>query len=203
MRTSLQGWLVLVVLLGTTVYAIAEEFTLTTYYPSPRGVYEMVRAGLGTVLNPSAHVEVAGNGSRALLHGESGGVHTIIYSDGALGVGLTQAQALAAHPTFEVGGVSRLHDNLEMEVGGSTVTLSAAGGNLTIDTSATNDALVLTSSGNLGIGQATPTQRLHVAGNGLFTGTLIIEGGAPDTGKVWSATDTSGNGTWDYPKYAP
>ena len=36
-------WLTLVVLLGTAVYAIAEDLTLVTYYPSPRGVYNELR----------------------------------------------------------------------------------------------------------------------------------------------------------------
>ncbi|OGX13800.1 MAG: hypothetical protein A3I71_06165 [Omnitrophica WOR_2 bacterium RIFCSPLOWO2_02_FULL_63_16] len=37
-------WLMLAVLLGTAVYAIAEDLTLVTYYPSPRGVYNELRA---------------------------------------------------------------------------------------------------------------------------------------------------------------
>jgi len=43
MDTKLQGWMVVTLLLGTIVYAIAEEITLVTYYPSPRGVYEELR----------------------------------------------------------------------------------------------------------------------------------------------------------------
>ena len=43
MGTRLKGWLILAVLLGTMAYAIAEEITLTTYYPSPRGVYKELR----------------------------------------------------------------------------------------------------------------------------------------------------------------
>lgn len=37
MNPSLRNWLVLGLLLGTAVYAIAEDITLTTYYPLPRG----------------------------------------------------------------------------------------------------------------------------------------------------------------------
>ena len=32
-------------LLASGVYAVAEEITLTTYYPSPRGVYQQLRVG--------------------------------------------------------------------------------------------------------------------------------------------------------------
>ena len=39
MLTRLKGWIVLTVLLGMMAYVLAEELTLTTYYPSPRGVY--------------------------------------------------------------------------------------------------------------------------------------------------------------------
>ncbi len=37
-------WFVPLVLLGMTAYALAEDLTLTTYYPSPRGVYKELRA---------------------------------------------------------------------------------------------------------------------------------------------------------------
>ncbi|MBI3020511.1 MAG: hypothetical protein HYY90_02850, partial [Candidatus Omnitrophica bacterium] len=50
MREPVKGWLVMGLLLGTTAYAIAEEITLTTYYPSPRGVYrELKMNGTGTI----------------------------------------------------------------------------------------------------------------------------------------------------------
>jgi len=39
----LRSWLVPLLLLGTMAYALAEELTLTTYYPSPRGVYQELR----------------------------------------------------------------------------------------------------------------------------------------------------------------
>ena len=44
MRTSLNAWLLLGLLLATTAYCLAEEITLTTYYPSPRGVYQELRS---------------------------------------------------------------------------------------------------------------------------------------------------------------
>ena len=43
MGARLKGWLVVVLLLGTAVYALAEDITLTTYYPSPRGVYQELK----------------------------------------------------------------------------------------------------------------------------------------------------------------
>jgi len=43
MRAQLKHWLIVALLLGTAVYALAEDITLTTYYPSPRGVYQELR----------------------------------------------------------------------------------------------------------------------------------------------------------------
>ncbi len=59
--TSLRSWLVPLILLGVIGYALAEDLTLTTYYPSPRGVYKEVRVtdrlAVGTT-TPTAQVEV-------------------------------------------------------------------------------------------------------------------------------------------------
>jgi len=43
MSGRLKQWLVVALFLGTAVYALAEDITLTTYYPSPRGVYQELR----------------------------------------------------------------------------------------------------------------------------------------------------------------
>ena len=79
MHTRLKGWLVVVLLLGTMVYAIAEELTLTTYYPSPRGVYHELRTAgdvkLGDVSASSSKARLEIRGRTALtsekaLYGE-------------------------------------------------------------------------------------------------------------------------------------
>ncbi len=40
METQWRDWLVVGVLLATTAYVVAEEISLTTYYPSPKGAYQ-------------------------------------------------------------------------------------------------------------------------------------------------------------------
>ncbi|MBI3021180.1 MAG: hypothetical protein HYY59_04180 [Candidatus Omnitrophica bacterium] len=69
-----RNWFVVALLLGTTAYAIAEEIALTTYYPSPRGVYQELRTtgntylatqsgnvGIGTTSpSPSEKLDVVG-----------------------------------------------------------------------------------------------------------------------------------------------
>ena len=72
MRVNLTGWIAVGIVGGVAAYAIAEEVTLTTYYPSPRGVYEELRTtqntwlateggrvGIGTA-SPNEKLEVNG-----------------------------------------------------------------------------------------------------------------------------------------------
>ena len=41
--TDLKIGAITAMILATAVHAVAEEITLTTYYPSPRGVYDQLR----------------------------------------------------------------------------------------------------------------------------------------------------------------
>ena len=41
---AIKSWLIVGLLLATAAYCLAEELTLTTYYPSPRGVYQELRS---------------------------------------------------------------------------------------------------------------------------------------------------------------
>ncbi|MBI4597553.1 MAG: hypothetical protein HY737_04030 [Candidatus Omnitrophica bacterium] len=49
-RSTMKAWLLVGLLLATAGYVIAEEITLTTYYPSPRGVYQELRSTNSTFL---------------------------------------------------------------------------------------------------------------------------------------------------------
>ena len=56
-RRSPVRWLLIgLLLVASATYALAEELTLTTYYPSPRGVYDQLRTagdvGIGEVNSP-------------------------------------------------------------------------------------------------------------------------------------------------------
>jgi hypothetical protein len=46
MRANLKGWVVVALVVGVTAYCVAEEITLTTYYPSPRGVYNELQSNI-------------------------------------------------------------------------------------------------------------------------------------------------------------
>lgn len=75
------GWVptaaLLTVLLGTFVYAVAEQLTLTTYYPSPRGVYQELRANtiMGADIDLAEDLNLAGDAphdtSQLLLTGRT------------------------------------------------------------------------------------------------------------------------------------
>ncbi len=71
MTQMIKSWILVGLLLGTAAYAVAEDVTLTTYLPSPRGMYNELRTigntylavqtgnvGVGTA-NPTAKLEVA------------------------------------------------------------------------------------------------------------------------------------------------
>ena len=50
MERTLKAWTVGAIVLGTMAYAMAEDVTMTTYYPSPRGVYKELRSNNDTFL---------------------------------------------------------------------------------------------------------------------------------------------------------
>ena len=101
MRGPLTHWLILGLLLGTAVYAIAEEITLTTYYPSPRGVYqELKTAGdlvVGDITNPpGARLHVVQEGTAPALRVDdvaSDPSPVLVDADGNVGIGTASPQA--------------------------------------------------------------------------------------------------------------
>ena len=56
LNNTTNRWLMIGLLLAVSTYAMAEEITLTTYYPSPRGVYQELRTagdvGIGDITAP-------------------------------------------------------------------------------------------------------------------------------------------------------
>ena len=95
MRYVAKGWLVIGLLLSTMAYAIAEDITLTTYYPSPRGVYEQIittgqtqlatqSSGvmIGTTGTPSYTLHVSGSGTLGITRSGQTGEVKVAYSNG-------------------------------------------------------------------------------------------------------------------------
>ena len=110
-RRSLQAWLVVGLLLGTMVYALAEELTLSTLYPSPRGVYRTLRIGSAAVTAPGAqlHIVAVDNVPAFQIEDPSGNVFAVITETGRLGLGMPPGPAgpteqLDIASTFRVRG---------------------------------------------------------------------------------------------------
>ena len=162
MRRSTERWLVVVLLFVTAAYAIAEEVTLTTYYPSPRGVYEDLRAtgtvGIGT-MTPQAELDVKG---------------LAVMGDTAVAGGML---TLRGGPTE--GGqliLNRTGDALTSERPDSWSLDNDSVGNFRIFSGSSTfnnavEAIIITPVGHVGIGTTTPRRRLQigddVAGLGL------------------------------------
>ena len=99
MDVRLNGWMVVLLLGGTMAYAIAEEITLTTYYPSPRGVYQELRTAgdmaIGRLDAPSARLEIVGASDSAgnALQVRSANQNTLllVQNDGKVGIGTPAA----------------------------------------------------------------------------------------------------------------
>jgi len=213
------------VLLATTAYVVAEEISLTTYYPSPKGAYQTLSStstshfatyeggvGIGTPSpNPATKLEVKGLGATNATAGlnvtnSDGTSGFFVRDDGNVGIGtadprnalhVSYSDATAFNPAAGFGASGLRVTN---EVGGGAagagrgagitlantgsdsrgvlglVTNAAAFGDLVFKTynggGSYVDAMTITSPGNVGIGTASPGEKLSVGGN-----VLIASGG--------------------------
>ncbi len=155
------GWVIGVVLCGAALYALAEDLTLTTYYPSPRGVYKELRAtdsvAIGAVRGPW----------------QPGG-----------------SSPLPTHRLLVAGqGVNRV-DNLTCPAGTDWYNEDGSG---FVDDGECKSTVIITPTGQVGIGTTSPSTMLDVNGQ------VRIRGGSPDTGQVLTATDATGLARWQSP----
>ncbi len=157
----------LVVLLGTLVYALAEDLTLTTFYPSPRGVYKELRASgdvaIGTTGTPQARLQVVratDATSLALLVEDAPNDPTpfVLDETGKLGLGTrdpTGPLTITGAMTNPVGGTCPAGYDWYNEDGDGTIDPQEC----------RQTTLVVQADGNIGIGTSTPgAYRLKVAG---------------------------------------
>jgi len=147
--TRCRCWGVLLLLLGTMAYALAEELTLTTYYPSPRGVYQELRTtgntylaidggnvGIGTA-SPGGNLEI--------FQAEPGpSLRLMRYSSG-YGVSFKVRGSVENNEYVDIGaahGTGGPEDRVAMSIGNGQAGV------------------------RVGIGTTNPRERLHVASPG-------------------------------------
>ncbi len=164
---NVPGWFVVVLLLGVVAYALAEDLTLTTYYPSPRGVYQELRASgnvaIGTTAAPQARLQVVRTTdatSLALLVEDAPNDPTpfVLDETGKLGLGTrdpTGPLTITGAMTDPVGGTCPAGYEWYNEDGDGTIDPQEC----------RQTTLVVQADGNIGIGTSTPgAYRLKVAG---------------------------------------
>ena len=128
MRADFTGWAVGLLLVGTMTYAIAEDLTMTTYYPSPRGIYKELHVqdnlAVGQLQQPLARLYVVQAETQDALRVDdeqvAGGDLSpfIIDRDGKVGIGTTRPVT-----QLEVrGGSIRATDGLIIETRSSDPT---------------------------------------------------------------------------------
>ena len=206
MTRNVSGWFVVVVLLGVAIYAVAEDFTLTTYYPSPRGVYQELRVAqrlaLGTGV-PPARLTVTGPATNP-----TGGVcpaGSDWYNedgDGTVDAGECKVTGLVLTDAGSLGlGTKNPFPRLSV-IGPTTNPVSGTcpagydwydeNGNATLEAGECKQmALRVTETGQVGIGKSSPAERLEVNGN-------IKLSGATPTSRIMNVADPRVSPTGDY-----
>ncbi len=119
-------WILLFCLvLFPSKYLIAEDITLTTYYPSPRGVYKELRTTNNTYLatqdgsvgigveSPQSKLHVVGNGSSSMtsslqVDNAAGNTLFFVRNDSRVGIGTDAPGA-----TMDVNGKIRMRSQTE------------------------------------------------------------------------------------------
>ena len=162
------------------------------------------RLGVG-IANPSAklHVNNTGSDNSFLVEDDTNPDSTpfVIDSIGRVGIGTTnpgeKVSIVDGNQFIWGSGNTNTGLRLQYGLGTSFWVNTPSGGTMSIGgigTSAPSSGVInITSTGNVGIGIPTPTEKLHVAGNALitgttFTGNLIVTGG---TGINWISGSTS------------
>ena len=195
MNVMWRTWMVGGLLLGTMAYAVAEDITLTTYYPSPRGVYEQIvttgqttlatnggNVGIGTT-SPSQRLAL-GSGN-VLLPTANQGTSGNLYFGGITDSGQTGLRLFGGlvNGTSPAGFID------------VRTTDPADGLRIRVDTvDADLERMRITASGNVGIGTSAPAYTLHIGGGGTIG---LTRGGQTGEVKVAYA-----NGAY-YAVYAP
>jgi hypothetical protein len=121
-------------------------------------------------------IALAEGGTEAMRIDSSGNVGIGTASPGArLHIQTTGGETLRLERSGTAGQISSLS---LIDGGGTSCRITSTSGVLTFDTNGATERLRIDSSGNVGIGVSSMTQKLHVAGSGVLAGTLFIGDGS-------------------------
>ena len=158
--------------------AFAGQVQLTTYYPSPYGEYQQLKAtGVDT-----------NNGTTALQAAGSSGTGLIVTNANNVGIGTTAPNAKLSFGTSVQDNDIYLYDGTSDKYGfgvrsSQFMIYSGAGGASTggvtlgkFDGTTFTEAMRIRNDGNVGIGTTAPAYKLAVAGTIWANGTLVTAG---------------------------
>jgi len=138
-------------------------------------------------------------------------------SSGAVGIGTTSpSYKLDVNGTVNASSRVRVGGEAGLYLTGTTIEVGSAGGGRSLSLAAgASDRLFINSSGNVGIGTTSPSQKLQVQGNILVNGDLLIEGYtnpsqpagnihsyASSSRSAWSSAATSDGSTRYHMRFA-
>ena len=168
-RGVARGAAALVLLFAAVAYVIAEDITLTTYYPSPRGVYQTLRStGQTTLAELGGNVGIGTTTPDHFLHIRGAGSEILE----------VQGTGTDSNPHVAITNDARTY---------LLQTVGARGDNFEIwDSEGGAARLAINTSGNVGIGTTGPASKLHVVGDQVY-----IQG---NSGAGWAALDVNNGG---------
>jgi len=198
-KISKSIFLILFFLFLCPVFILAEEITITTYYPSPYGIFNSLGAdklGVGEMNDGVAgftSADVPTDSGDAWIAGNLGIGTTDLKNKLQLGgdIGMDRNAVKFGDPGSEDVGISR-YDTATLSVGNGTaadysgnllatalganaLSSLSAGSAISFQTGGTQ-RMVLTSATRLGIGTALPGYTLSVAGTIWANGSAIVAG---------------------------
>lgn len=185
-RPAVHLAVLLLLIVAMAAVAVAEDLTLTTYYPSPRGVYHELRTsgdtflattagnvGVGTA-SPTAKLDVTGT---VRIADGTEGADKILASDSTGFASWKNPQNIGVPPIARGSGTP----NTVAKWGADPTTL--------VDTGAP----MIDSGGNVGIGGPSAGAKLQVFGTARVNGFEMAAGAANN---FVLTSDAAGRGTW-------
>ena len=167
--------------------------TITTYYPSPFGVYKELRVKRMAIgdnyYDPSQHCWPGGSCSSPDIDNAAD-----LVVEGNVGIGTTSPSDklhvignvfIPSGSSYWIGNNADSGDRLRMHQTGTNAYIDYATGNLYFR-AGTSVKVTLTSNGNVGIGTETPTQKLDVIGDTIISGKLGTAGRSPSCPNGWA-----------------